>query len=67
MSTYTPNFYGIDAEYVQQVTRKARRDRSKAIRQMIQGIFPSVSDRQCDREPDRVRNNAASALRPAAV
>ncbi len=49
MSSYTPNFFGLDRKIIDQAMRKARRERAEAIHSMLRGIFPSVAD---EREAD---------------
>lgn len=44
MSPHRPTFYGIDPDYIEAVTRKARKERAEAVRQLLAGVFPSVTD-----------------------
>lgn len=44
MSTSPYGFYGVDQAVIEASMRKARRERSKAVWEMISKIFPSVSD-----------------------
>ena len=44
MSTYQSKFFGVDRDVIEDITRKARRDRAKAMRDMVSSLFSSVTD-----------------------
>ena len=51
MSTYQSKFFGVDRNVIEEITRKARRDRAKAMRDMVSGLFSSVTDRSKHEKP----------------
>ncbi len=69
MSTHRPTFYGVDRDYIEQVTAKARRERSEAVWAMLRGVFPSVTDEPRDDQGGRKEPAACltAGLRPAAL
>ncbi|MFM9942534.1 MAG: hypothetical protein ACKVP7_23900 [Hyphomicrobiaceae bacterium] len=46
MSTYTPNFHGVDRRIVDAAIAKGRRERNAALRAMVSSIFPSIADKR---------------------
>ena len=45
MSTTSSKFYGVDRDYIAEMTRKARQERSAALRALVASIFTSVTDK----------------------
>ncbi len=66
MSTSSYGFYGIDQSIIEASMRKARRERSKAIWDMVSQLFPSVADKSAEdkqcREPALVGGVTAAHL-----
>ncbi len=58
MSTTSYGFYGIDQSVIEASMRKARRERSKAIWDMVSQLFPSVADKTAEDEQSRTREPA---------
>ena len=58
MSTNSYGFYGIDQKVIEESMRKARRERSKAIWEMVSQLFPSVADNTAEDEQSRGREPA---------
>ena len=58
MSTTPYGFYGIDQAVIETAMRKARRERSKAIWDMVSQLFPSVADKAAEDDESRTREPA---------